>query len=109
MQGIDLIAQERIRQIEEERFNREHDKQHNECELAWLAVSYIMPHALRVKCDCGALWLITPGVMFDQTGFDQALFKRHSKGNIERLVKAGALIAAEIDRISKDCEVESDE
>lgn len=92
--GAELIAQERQRQIEVERFDKYHDEDHDSQELAFAAVTYAMP--------------------FEETGSGKSKIKRihfwpweprwwkpTPNDRIRELVKAGALIAAEIDRLQQ--------
>jgi hypothetical protein len=78
--GVDLIAAERARQVSAEGWTAEHDDGHTHGELAAAAAAYAWPYA-------PALWPWGDG------------FKPTSR---ERdLVRAGALIAAEIDRLRR--------
>jgi hypothetical protein len=87
--GAELIAAERARQTAEEGWTLEHDAEHTDDELARAAACYAMPAMYRAYVDpmCPADWPWHRG---------------HWKpGNrIRELVKAGALIAAEIDRLA---------
>ena len=103
MNGAELIARECVRQIEEEGWTQEHDCGHSGGELAWAAVCYAAPDKVYRRNN-------------DQT-FDNFEFcdpwpwarfwdkRSRTKQNEESttriacLVKAGALIAAEIDRL----------
>lgn len=103
MTGADMIASERKRQIEVEGWTAEHDAHHDGHELALAAVAYTQEAIAR----CGN-WVN---------------FYRHDSHNppsewpwapewwkpsddpIRNLVKAGALIAAEIDRLSAEARV----
>lgn len=92
MSGIDLIRRERARQRKRqgdgEAYSLSHDDEHDEAELARAASVYAMPH--RYRKDYGwALWPM--GWRFKDTPNDR----------IGELVKAGALIAAEIDRLER--------
>lgn len=99
--GVDLIADERKRQIEKEGFTAEHDANHLCSELTDAAVMYAMRaywkkriHPMIVGTD------EMPGIMWP---FGIEFFKPSNEpwpdGRIKDLVKAGALIAAEIDRL----------
>ena len=84
--GIELIAEERQRQIEEEGWTAEHDKQWKHGELAEAAACY-------------ASWLDRPSTDIEAVWpFDMTWWKP-SQDRIRELQKAGALIAAEIDRL----------
>lgn len=84
--GIELIAEERQRQIEEEGFTPEHDKQWIRGQLAEAAACYAHPYRLLTKF----YW-----------PFDKSWCKPTPQDRIRELQKAGALIAAEIDRLLK--------
>ncbi len=95
--GAQLIAQERERQVSEEGWSAEHDDKHINGELAWAAVAYAAPE--RVTRD-------GPGVSYDPWPWDEEWDKRPAIGctapyRIRALAKAGALIAAEIDRLKR--------
>jgi hypothetical protein len=86
--GARLIAEERDRQIAEEGFSEEHDAQHAERQLAGAARAYLYSYHTGYK--------FTPGSW--PKGWDQKLWK--VTGDKKRLlVKAGALVAAELDRL----------
>lgn len=85
--GIELIAEERQRQIEEEEWTAEHDKQWRDSELCRAAVCYIE----RPYWEDTTLWQPWP--------FDISWWKPTPNDRIRELQKAGALIAAEIDRL----------
>ena len=88
MNGVDLIAAERQRQITEEGWTAEHDDVHGDCALVRAAIVYA--NSTRATPRFGVAWeLLWP---WDWT------FWKPSKDPVRNLVKAGALIAAEIDR-----------
>lgn len=94
MTGIERIAAERKRQIEVEGWTPEHDAQHVEGELARAAAVYAKEAAWQASeptylSECSVGW---------PSSWDEAWFKP-STDPIRNLEKAGALIAAEIDRI----------
>jgi hypothetical protein len=84
MNGAECIAAERKRQIEEEGFTAEHDNRLGNGVLAAAAACYAVP-ALAEKAY---LW-----------PFDRSWWKLVPENRIRELEKAGALIAAEIDRL----------
>ena len=84
MNGADLIKQERIRQISVEGWTHENDEQWVHGELIHAAASYLL-NSLKLAY----LWLWP---------WDESWFKPSSDETIRDLVKAGALIASEIDR-----------
>ena len=104
MTGIELIAQERGRQIEQERYTAEHDAGHTECELVWAAMHYALPCPIFYKCHCGQISVVNSDSLFEETGWDMKLSKRHRFDRIRQLTVAGALIAAEIDRLQGEAE-----
>ncbi|MCX7010261.1 MAG: hypothetical protein NTY53_23985, partial [Kiritimatiellaeota bacterium] len=80
--GAALIAEERRRQITEEGWTEEHDAQHTHGQLAHAAVAYILEEPYR----------------FWPLGWAKEWWKPDSS-YVRNLTKAGALIAAEIDRL----------
>ena len=98
MSGIELIAQERQRQIESEGWTPEHDDSHDAGEIVAAAVTY----ALEATFDgpaCKGSWFNT----FWMWG--KGWYKPSTP--IRDLVKAGALIAAEIDRLQRKMAAEN--
>lgn len=108
-EGASMIALERARQVEEEDWTAEHDDRHSDGSLAWAAVCYAAPGDVRKfeKRDFPPI-----GERFlDPWPWDAKWDKRYpgyQRGDgpgVERqhrirdLTKAGALIAAEIDRL----------
>ena len=96
--GIGLIAEERKRQIEKEGFDAKHDHEHRDNDLAIAGAIYAAPEKARLFVSNGKdgdkqdyyplLW-----------PFDRKSYKPTPDDRKRELVKAGALIAAEIDRI----------
>lgn len=110
MNGVDLIKAERMRQVTEEGWTEEHDKAHHQGELAWAAVCYAAPggvYRVRIAGDNSSLAVLDPWPYVWGREHDKR--KRHKMTRqlaepthaerIRELVKAGALIAAEIDRL----------
>jgi hypothetical protein len=91
MTGIELIAAERKRQIEEEGWMAEHDDRWKNGEIALAAVSYAYPKGQ----GGGIAWKIA----FWPWGRDR--YKPSPDNRIRELEKSGALIAAEIDRLQR--------
>lgn len=81
--GIELIAEERQEQIKKHKWSLFHDTKHNNNELIYAAAYALEPNKFN-------------GSRFDWISFQ---LKIDSKAEIERLKVAGALIAAEIDRL----------
>lgn len=87
--GTELIAEERERQINEKDYTAEFDKQHTQGELAAAAMSYIGQALGLVHHGSGIppLWPWAPSMW------------KPEDSQLENLIKAGAFIAAEIDRV----------
>ena len=91
MNGADLITAERQRQIEVEGYDSVHDAQEHADEmLCYAAIAYTFP----LEHEDGARFLYWP--------WDLKSFKPTPDDRIRELVKAGALIAAEIDRLNAE-------
>lgn len=127
MSGIDLIAAERHRQIDKEGWTPEHDDEHEGEELALAAACYAMPDTAyhgtmnnrRVEIEDAWPWNAEEfkgdrdvrawgGTVTRQRVFSSGRTPEHRPGaptlcdlRIRELVKAGALIAAEIDRLQR--------
>jgi DNA polymerase III epsilon subunit-like protein len=89
--GFSLIIDERLRQVTAEGWTPEHDAQHTGGELAWAAACYAAPQAILRKVG---------HVIGDAWPWHKRFDKRGKHDRLRRLVIAGALIAAEIDRMS---------
>lgn len=86
--GAELIAAERARQITEEGWTPEHDAEHAGESLAIAACCYALPPTMRRYVDSTPrLW---PW---------EARHWKPTENRVRELAKAGALIAAEIDRM----------
>ncbi|MBR4625982.1 MAG: hypothetical protein IKO56_10665 [Alphaproteobacteria bacterium] len=106
--GIELIVNERKRQIEEEGWSQEHDAQYTHNELIWAAMCYTQPESFRAyERVCNSKTpnniKIPPAIW----PWDEKWWKPTPDNRIKELVKAGALIAAEIDRI-QSLDIEND-
>ena len=111
--GIEIITEERARQITAEGWTPEHDAEHSTDELAVAAALYALPaakrgmdrrivqmsstrgladpndfHLVQVSVPCGWPW-------------DVECWKPTPGNRIRELAKAGALCAAEIDRLQR--------
>ena len=93
--GIELIAEERQRQIEVECWTKEHDAEHKNGELAKAAICYADPNVYYHQENRIMRYRIPNKFWPEQ--WDIHWFKPTDR--IRDLVKAGALIAAEIDRL----------
>lgn len=87
--GAELIAKERARQINEEGWTQQNDDKHESNELAYAAASYLLDF-IEPEGDHYKLWPWEPEG-----------FKPTPENPIRQLTKAGALIAAEIDRLQR--------
>lgn len=103
MTGVELIAAERQRQISEKGYTAGHDDRHSDGELALAAVCYASPKRLYVKTEyCGdRIDFSDPWPFWDES---VSVFCEEELSLLERITllsKAGALIAAEIDRLER--------
>lgn len=92
--GAYAIAEERLRQIADEGITAEHDAVHDQAEMTAAANAYIELAALQVTGGCGQ------DDFPDSWPWDRKWWKP-SGDPIRNLIKAGALIAAEIDRLQR--------
>jgi hypothetical protein len=89
--GIERIAAERQRQIESEGWSAEHDAEHSGGELTRAAAAYCLAERDRrhhTKAIVPSCW-----------PWGRTWWKPSPDNRIRELEKAGALIAAEIDRL----------
>lgn len=95
MTGAQMIARERTRQRREEKWSAKHDNGHTKGELAAAAACYALPPSIREqKIMRYSLRLIL-------WPWSEGWWKPKADDRIRELVKAGALIAAEIDRLQR--------
>lgn len=85
--GIELIAEERQRQVDREGYTLKHDDTHDQGEMAISAGCYAL-HGLVDEANLEKLW-----------PFGSCEWNPKSK--LRNLIRAGALIAAEIDRLQR--------
>ena len=90
MTGAELITAERERQVEEEGWTTEHDSEHYQGELLMVASCYIMRPYEKPAGWLPRCW---------PRNWHHHWWK--PKDHIRDLVRAGALIAAEIDRLQR--------
>jgi hypothetical protein len=96
--GVELIAAERQRQIDEEDWSASHDDSHVDGELALAAACYAIPPRKRKSTVFEfALW----EWLWPWTADWWKPGRKTAKGRIRELAKAGALIAAELDRLQR--------
>jgi hypothetical protein len=104
--GIEIIAAERRRQIDVKGYTPEHDDVHELGELGLAAALYALPYDVFV----GGEKLIKQDDFISlhialETGC--GFYVDPEPDKIKRLAKAGALIAAEIDRVNRAAEDDS--
>lgn len=91
--GVWLIGQERVRQLTEEGYNAAHDDAHTKGEIAVCAA---MLAAYDTECQ-----VESRGEAIRDTWMAELVHKYSRKTPVERLIVAGAMIAAEIDRLER--------
>lgn len=115
MSGIDRIAAERARQVAEEGWTTEHDDGHADGALARAAACYALPERLYVERRyAGRVAFEDPWPWNDswdkrkESPQRSGSYANHpyniptnGEARIRMLVRAGALIAAEIDRLER--------
>lgn len=109
-EGAERIRVERLRQISEEHYDAAHDDAHTAGELAMAAACYAAPERIFVyepSAGSDSMHFANPWPW--DADDDRRSFAGHARlesgGNrIRLLVKAGALIAAEIDRLLRAAE-----
>lgn len=92
--GAELIAAERDRQIDEEGWTSKHDDKHSSGEMADAAAAYLAYRDWHGHEDGDSPPPIWP--------WEDTWWKPAPDNRIRELVKAGALIAAEIDRLQRE-------
>lgn len=94
--GVRLIFEERMRQVTGERWTQEHDDTHEAGQLAIAGACYALE----------GIWVNVGGVNTNSLAFSawpwDSDWWKPGKDRIRQLAKAGALIAAEIDRIIRE-------
>jgi hypothetical protein len=101
MTGIERIAAERKRQIEEEGFTAEYDERFTDNELVLAALCYALPKYDRKIAVVQDFAVSTRPLFYTLWPFRISLWKPTPDNRIRELEKAGALIAAEIDRLQR--------
>jgi len=108
--GIELIATERMRQVKQKGWTPEHDDEHSDGSLALAAICYAAPIPIfRRRGGETYFMFLDPwpdswDASWDKRPFDYRKGEPREPTPMERirmLVKAGALIAAEIDRLQR--------
>lgn len=97
--GANIIMKERLRQIEKFDWSLDHDDQYAHGELLIYAQYWLsMPLP---ECDIARATAKDYLQGLDQSGWEDEWFKYDERTPIERLARAGALVAAEIDRVNR--------
>lgn len=102
MTGAKLITQERERQIEKELWDDEHDDDHTCMTLATAGAAYALDAAAKYTGEHKSWKKIFKECAERVWPFDTEWFKPTPNDPVRQLVKAGALIAAEIDRFQRE-------
>lgn len=100
--GIQLIAKERQRQISKEGWTPEHDDEHRDMELNYAAQAYLIAaQQIRIHSELSGR---KPDFAFiaEMNWPWDARWWKPSDDPVRNLIKAGALIAAEIDRLERE-------
>lgn len=95
MNGVELIAAERDRQVNQEGYTREHDDEHDDAALLNAAWAYLLASRQIVTKQPGWLHRVPAAWPWGRAWW------KPSDDPVRNLVKAGALIAAEIDRLQR--------
>jgi hypothetical protein len=105
VEGTALIARERMRQVAQEGWTAEHDDGHSVGEMAVAAACYALPKDIRerVVWQTTLLEYLWPWEFY---WWKPAEKKLNRAKRIRELVKAGALIAAEIDRLQREIDAQ---
>lgn len=94
--AIELISEERKRQVEQKGWTPEHDDGHINSEIAIAAAAYALP--TEVFYPDGWYWITERD---DIWPWVDSIFKPTPYDRIRELTKAGALIVAEIERLQR--------
>ena len=104
MSGIELIAQERERQINVEGYTKQHDSQHAASDLIYAAIAYA--ESAKIGINCSEIGVADENEIMQRK---IEIGKHYPYGwlfkpttDIRDLAKAGALIAAVIDRLQEE-------
>ncbi len=100
MTGLDIIAAERRRQIGQEGYTDAHDDTHTGGELSWAGACYANVGSAVIRgASAGEFPADAMLELGDWPGDWDGCHWKPSDDPIRNLAKAGALIAAEIDRL----------
>ncbi len=99
--GVAMIEAERFRQVREEGWTAGHDAQHTDESLAMAAAYYAWPGKIvpdRLGVDRAPFPIVS---LLWPPSWHPGHAKKHRKDRIQQLTVAGALCAAEIDRLER--------
>lgn len=100
--GIQLITEERKRQISKEGWTAEHDDEHSSGELNDAALAYAFAAAEQTRGEnLECVQTLAESTNLPKPWPWELQWWKPSEDPIRNLVKAGALIAAEIDRLQR--------
>ena len=98
--AIELIAKERERQVNIKGWTPEHDKEHDKEELTWAAICYLTPKGRRAPATRYLNIYDEEELPYPEAWpWEPENWKPTPDNRIRELVKAGALILAEIERL----------
>lgn len=98
MTGVELIAQERERQVKKEKWDSAHDDRHTDGSLAAAAATYALNAVESRSHEPVKRHVLAAAVNVLWPWHPQEHKVKSTKRN---LVRAGALIAAELDRLNR--------
>lgn len=99
--GIEIISAERKRQIEVEGYDESHDDEQKGEQIAYAAACYAIPNEKRYGIHC-VTYPNHFSMLFDRIWpWERKYWKPTPENRVKELAKAGALIAAEIDRLQR--------
>jgi len=98
--GTQLIEEERQRQISQEGWTPEHDSAHRSGDLNDAAIVYAQAAAYQARGESHEMIQSAQKAGMIRWPWEDAWWKP-SADQVKNLVKAGALIAAEIDRLQR--------
>jgi hypothetical protein len=98
--AIELIAEERARQLTAEGYTHAHDDEHTHGQIAAAALCYTDAHLVALTWHPSHHEEKWTQVMMDRWPWGEEYFQPRADP-IKNLVKAGALIAAEIERLQR--------
>ncbi len=101
--GVERIAAERLRQVEKEGWTAEHDAAHTDGSLSGAAACYARTAARQIGSGC--FYAESVQRPCQEWRWSREWWKPDVNA-IRNLEKAGALIAAEIDRLQRDDDFE---